>query len=714
MLNNKLIYFLFKITFLFSLTTIPLIVNGNCIVDFPGNSNLNYSSVCNSTNGNVEIGRNIPLSDGDSFTFDSPSTISIGGIIKIFAAGNGKIIIPEGVTVVVQGNLQIETAGGGCESGAACNFEFIVDGFLIVDGNLQNKATSLIWTGTGIVDILSNFDNTNSGCMECGATCPEFINHNRCNDINSTCSNNFCELQYGKSAFKGVDNLAPKFDYCPSDLIFYTDDNSCTALATWPDPQASDNSGTVTISDPSIPKGQNLAPGTYTVNYTATDGSGNKATCSFNFEVIDNVSPSTTFCPEDIIRYGAQTVQWTEPKFSDNCEITTIQKSHTPGSLFDIGSTTVTYTAKDKNGNQTTCSFKVVVQEENGPEITFCPDNIILDADQNCESFASWDLPTANMIEGIPPKSNYTPGQLFQLGSTNVVYEFIDITGKSYCSFDVIIIDNDPPVYSNIPKDTLIKTTKSTLAYSWEEPIATDNCEFNEYSTHKPGDIFPEGITTVSYTATDNSGNETTVSFNVTIKTNHPPVIKKDTIELEYSERLEVCPTINDPDGDIINIKSSKILLGEGSLGDLLQDGTCLEFYPNSDAAALYEILIEVCDNGTPQTCSQGVFFVKIPEQVKFKEAVIPYKIFTPDNDSYNDVWVIENIESYPNNHVTIYDRWGRVIYDANGYNNVDVVFDGSNINSSLGGSEIPTGTYFFNIVLNGNQKLQGYVELLR
>ncbi|MGK0188696.1 MAG: sulfatase activating formylglycine-generating enzyme [Verrucomicrobiales bacterium] len=53
---------------------------------------------------------------------------------------------------------------------------------------------------------------------------------------------------------------------------------------------------------------------------------------------------------------------------------------------------------------------------------------------------------------------------------------------------------------------------------TWNAPSATDNVGVETFeSTHKPGDSFPVGVTTVTYTARDAAGNETTASFLVTI-----------------------------------------------------------------------------------------------------------------------------------------------------------------------------------------------------
>ena len=60
---------------------------------------------------------------------------------------------------------------------------------------------------------------------------------------------------------------------------------------------------------------------------------------------------------------------------------------------------------------------------------------------------------------------------------------------------------------------------------------------------------------------------------------------------------------------------------------------------------------------------------------------------FSPNGDGLNDVWVLSGIEAFPNATVTIFNRWGEVIFQSDkGYHQP---FDGT-----AGGTNLPTGTY--------------------
>ena len=59
---------------------------------------------------------------------------------------------------------------------------------------------------------------------------------------------------------------------------------------------------------------------------------------------------------------AAAEVTWTEPTATDNSGIVTLTSSHSPGSTFDIGTTTVTYTATDDAFNTVSDTFTVTVE----------------------------------------------------------------------------------------------------------------------------------------------------------------------------------------------------------------------------------------------------------------------------------------------------------------------------------------------------------------
>jgi hypothetical protein len=112
--------------------------------------------------------------------------------------------------------------------------------------------------------------------------------------------------------------------------------------------------------------------GTFTVHWTFNDGNGNSSFASQNVIVKDTIAPVITRCPADItVPAGpgqtvcGQVVTWATPTASDNCGVVSFTSNHAPGETFPVGTTKVTYTAIDVGGNQSICSFKVIVTKDN-------------------------------------------------------------------------------------------------------------------------------------------------------------------------------------------------------------------------------------------------------------------------------------------------------------------------------------------------------------
>jgi gliding motility-associated-like protein len=67
---------------------------------------------------------------------------------------------------------------------------------------------------------------------------------------------------------------------------------------------------------------------------------------------------------------------------------------------------------------------------------------------------------------------------------------------------------------------------------------------------------------------------------------------------------------------------------------------------------------------------------------------------FTPDGDGINDVFVIDGIDLFPNNTISIFNRWGVLVYETSNYQND---WDGSTQSKfTIGGDDLPTATYYY------------------
>gem|GEM_PF-4923095 len=89
--------------------------------------------------------------------------------------------------------------------------------------------------------------------------------------------------------------------------------------------------------------------------------------------------------------------------------------------------------------------------------------------------------------------------------------------------------------------------------------------------------------------------------------------------------------------------------------------------------------------------------------------------IVTNNGDNRNDSFVIQGIESFPNNYVIIFNRWGNKVWEINGYVNGDITKSFSGYPNLAGSSAImlPDGTYYFVIDKGeGSPAKKGFVVL--
>lgn len=87
---------------------------------------------------------------------------------------------------------------------------------------------------------------------------------------------------------------------------------------------------------------------------------------------------------------------------------------------------------------------------------------------------------------------------------------------------------------------------------------------------------------------------------------------------------------------------------------------------------------------------------------------VYPSNILTANGDGKNDTWVIKEIENYPDNELSVFDRAGRVVYHAKNYQN--------NWRGTLSGLPLAEGTYYYLIkLIKGAQTntVRGFITIL-
>jgi hypothetical protein len=116
------------------------------------------------------------------------------------------------------------------------------------------------------------------------------------------------------------------------------------------------------------------------------------------------------------------------------------------------------------------------------------------------------------------------------------------------------------------------------------------------------------------------------------------------------------------------------------------------------------QITIQACD--TNGNCTTQVFNINVAGNIVVYNGISP--------GGKNPAFIIEYINLIPetkNNTVHIFDRWQNLVWHGNNYDNTSVVFTGV----SDGGSDLPSGVYYYKINFSSGRKTEtGFISLRR
>src|SRR6266568_1121705 len=289
--------------------------------------------------------------------------------------------------------------------------------------------------------------------------------------------------------------------------------------------------------------------GTTTVTCSATDSVGNTSTGSFTVTVVDT-TPPTLQLPSSIIKeatgpsgavvsYGASA--------TDNVDGTDpVTCSRASGSIFPLGTTTVTCSATDSVGNTSTGSFTVTVADTTPPTLQL-PSSITKEATGPSGAVVSYGASATDNVDGTDPVTcSLASGSIFPLGTTTATCSATDSAGNTASgNFTVTVVDTTPPVIAAHLNIVVVATSTIGAVVTYSNPTATDLVDGADPVTCSPpsGSNFPPGTTTVTCNATDAHGNQATSAFTVTVTDFSLGVISPITVSLGGSASSSV--TVN-------------------------------------------------------------------------------------------------------------------------------------------------------------------------
>ncbi|MDB2656631.1 T9SS type A sorting domain-containing protein [Crocinitomicaceae bacterium] len=311
--------------------------------------------------------------------------------------------------------------------------------------------------------------------------------------------------------------------------------DECTITATAP--TTSDNCAgiiTGTTTDPVTYTGD----GTYVITWTFDDGNGNIVTATQNV-IIDDITAPVTPILADITAECTATV--TAPTTTDNCVGTVTGTTTDPLTYTGEGTNVITWTFDDGNGNTTTATQNVIIDDVTAPVAP-----TLAGVTGECSATATAPTTTDNCV-GFVTGTTTDPLTYSAEGTYVITWTFDDGNGNTTTATQNVIVDDVTAPVSPALADLTDECTVTAVA-----PTATDNCAGTVTgTTTDPLTYNTQGAFTITWTFDDGNGNTSTATQNVIINdVTFPTASNIDTAFAECIGDVAIDVTLVDDEAD--------------------------------------------------------------------------------------------------------------------------------------------------------------------
>jgi len=256
--------------------------------------------------------------------------------------------------------------------------------------------------------------------------------------------------------------------------------------------------------------------GTTVVTWSATDNHHNTISAEQTITVVDTTVP-TIITPQDIVREAVNPtlnfIQLGELVASDSVGIESI--SNDKPIIFQFGSTTVIWTVTDTSGNISQVTQAITIIDTTSPDIS-APSDIVAEAIDLSNNVVELGEAIYDDLVDIGSITNDAP-EFFSVGETTVTWTATDSSGNSSTATQTVtIIDTITPSITAPDSITAEATSADFNLVELGEAIYDDLVDIGSITNDAP-EFFSVGETTVTWTATDSSGNSSTATQIVTI-----------------------------------------------------------------------------------------------------------------------------------------------------------------------------------------------------
>jgi gliding motility-associated-like protein len=651
-----------------------------------------------------------------TITANGPTAICLGSNVTLSAtSGTGLTYLwSNGVTTATTQNITVSNAGvytvtvtnaSGCSSTATQTVTVNANPAVTVTANgptLFCQGGSVTLTATGAASYQWNTGDFTSS-ITVGAAGSYFV----VGTSAAGCETTSATTVVTTSTIPAVAAITGANYVCEGGSINLT---SSTNNGTW----TSANNFIATVSNTGAVTGLNA--GTTNISYTVTNGACSSTVTAvvnvLNNPVVPIITPSgaTTMCPGGTVILFASNganYQWNS---GQTTPFITVNQT---------GNYAVTVT-NASGCSATSLPMSVFIGDNTNPVIVPSA-NITMAPNFGCDAIGvNLGTPVATDNCSVATVSNNAPA-IYPLGLTTVTWTVVDGSGNTSTATQLVnVVDNILPVI-NVNDITVIVNDNgsTTITFSDVNTGTTDNCgiasmTLSQY-TFGCADI---GDNNITVTVTDNNGNVATTTIVITVVTSGTDTDNDGTLNACDSDDDgdgidDVNEVVGDTDGDGIPNSLDADDDGDGiptiieGTADIDGDGTPNYLDSDSDGDGISDDdEWDYFGLGEPgQDCDNDGTYDFL--DIDLCGPVIP-EAFTPNGNGFNDNFVIPGIEGYKTRSVSIYSRYGTLVYESNTYNND---WNGTLLNSS---TQVPDGTYYYIFTFDNNVIVNGYVYINR
>jgi uncharacterized protein YjiK len=259
--------------------------------------------------------------------------------------------------------------------------------------------------------------------------------------------------------------------------------------------------------------------GKTTILWTAKDVSGNTSNGTQVIDVVNQIAPTITTPSNIVVEATSEnnnTVQLSNPTVVDLEQVTITNNAP---KQFPLGLTTITWNVIDTSGNKANATQTITVKDTTAPKIVV-PSDVTVKATLTDNTVQLGNATASDNVKVVSLTNNAS--KTFPLGKTTVLWIATDESGNKANATQIIDVENTTPPKLTVPANiTFEATSLNNNTVPLGKPIVTDVQPVTV--TNNAPNQFPIGLTTVTWTTKDASGNTSNGTQTVLVKNTIPP-----------------------------------------------------------------------------------------------------------------------------------------------------------------------------------------------